>query len=145
VTRWYCIREMLSRALPPVLALTGALACVAFFGVPTAGCLDVAEGGTSPSSGSGSGSGADAGEGGAASTDAGSGLMWGCADNGTNCQCYSPAPAEYTQTECITYQCCYADSYVTELGATQHTCACTNDVSCVSMSATAQRVTGCPH
>jgi hypothetical protein len=134
---------MLSRALPPVVALLCVLACVSFLGLPTAGCLEVTEGGTS-SSGSAAG---DAGEGGtsASTTDASGGLVWGCADNGASCQCYSPAPAEYTQTECITYPCCFADSYVTETGATQHLCQCSNDVSCVSQSATAQRVSGCPH
>ena len=135
---------MMSRALPPIAALLCILACISFLGLPTAGCLDVAEGGTSSSAGGGG----DAGEGGANGSsggDASSGLVWGCADNGTNCQCYSPAPAEYTQTQCITYPCCFADSYVTETGATQHVCQCANDVSCVSQSATAQRVSGCPH
>ena len=135
---------MISRALAPVVALGCVLACVSLLGLPTAGCLDVAEGGAS----TGSGAAADGGEGGTTGTstgDASGGLVWGCADNGAQCNCYSPAPAEYTQAGCITYPCCFADSYVTETGATQHLCQCTNDVSCISQSATAQRVSGCPH
>jgi hypothetical protein len=133
---------MLSRVVPPVIALACVLACIAFMGVPSAGCIVVGDGGASSPSASG-----DAGEGGssASTTDASSGLVWGCADNGASCQCYSPAPAEYTQAQCITYPCCFSDSYVTETGTTQYVCQCANDVSCVTQSATAQRVSGCPH
>jgi hypothetical protein len=128
----------LSRALLPAIALCGAFACISLVGLPTTGCIDVADG-------SASSSGVDAGEGGTSSADANTGLVWGCADNGTECDCYSPAAAQYTQTQCITYSCCYTDSYVTETGLTQHVCQCANDVSCISNSQTAQRVSGCPH
>ena len=98
------------------------------------GCLDADGGGTSSSGGGAT----DAGEGGTSSA-ADAGLVWGCADNGTSCYCYSPAPAEYTQTSCISYACC-----ITTVSNGQHACQCTNDSPCSSTDTSAVRVASCP-
>lgn len=118
-----------------VLVLAGLGASFAFMSTvvtTSAGC-DPVDGGQS-SSGN-----ADGGEGGTAST-ADAGLVWGCSDNGTQCNCYSPAPSEYTQAACIPYSCCVA----TTNGLGQHGCQCTNDTPCASSDPSAVRVKSCP-
>lgn len=87
--------------------------------------------GTSASSGSGStssgGSGASSsgGASGSGGFDAGSSGSggWRCADNGSNCLCYDPAPTGYTLASCPSYACCWADlTYPAE-----HDCECLNE------------------
>lgn len=123
-----------TRFISPILAVAILGAGVALLGTGNGGCLDVAEGGAS----SGGGSRSDAGEGGTVSA-ADAGLVWGCADNGTQCNCYSPAPAEFTQTSCIQYACCVAT-----VSNGTHGCQCTSDSPCASSDPSAVRVTTCP-
>ncbi len=125
---------MLARFFSPILAVIAIGACVALLGTANGGCLDVAEGGP----GAGRGGPTDAGEGGASST-ADAGLVWGCADNGTQCNCYSPAGSEFTQTACVHYTCCVAT-----VSNGQHGCQCTNDSPCASTDPSAVRVAACP-
>jgi hypothetical protein len=126
---------MLAKVTSPVLAVVTVLLGFALLGTANTGCLDAAEGGTSGSGGSSS---TDAGEGGTqAAADAG--LVWGCADNGTQCNCYSPAPSEFTQTGCIQYACCVAT-----VSNGLHGCQCTNDSVCSSTDTSAVRVAACP-
>ena len=122
---------MLARYLSPVVVVVALGAGIALLGGANGGCLDVAEGGAS------SGGRSDAGEGGTRAPDAG--LVWGCADNGAQCNCYSPAPPEYLQTACIAYPCCVAT-----VSNGQHGCQCTNDSVCTSSDSSAVRVTACP-
>ena len=108
---------MLTRAITPFFVISFA---VFLLTLPsgTTGCIDSSDGGTA----SGTVVNPDAGEAGTTDTDAGSTLVYGCADNGTSCQCYSPAPAEYTQTSCIAYSCCYSDTFASNRrhGASMH-------------------------
>jgi len=116
-----------------VLLLAGLFASFAFMSTvvtTSAGC-DPVDGGPS-SDGS---SDAEAGT----STTPDAGLVWGCSDNGTQCNCYSPASAEYTQTSCIAYSCCVAT-----LDLTIHGCQCTNESPCTSSDPSAVRVQSCP-